>query len=546
MQFYLAPYEWVTEGQSGYWSPPWPNRVRGSLDLRSIPARSTAVTPQGYGLFAYLNPQVIANSIDLGDSVLGISNKAAAELAVGEFTANSVRGMAIELLTVRSDPTGQSGPLPLMPNHLRRLHLIFGGEDIDLGDMDVDHPAFGKVLAVLREQYRRIRAHDLANDSNHYLRVLGALKRKYRVANAGIFIPDDLPQEEELPPETTLGDTFDRSDDTNLNASNTGKTLNGSAGTWSWTEVANDSNIGTNSLRNVTTGVECYVRAEQDLSSDDHFVEGSVTATSSATTTRVFLLARFDSGATTCYAFRVRQGDVSLYSIVAGVQTQIANLTVATNAATAETAKLTVNGSAIEGFIAGVSQVSTTDTSITGNLRIGAATLGASAGRGRINSITAEDISALTHYTLTAEQASFALIGQVAGLLATRRITADQSAFALTGQDATLRATRLLALTHGAFTLNGQDAFFAAGDFLDADVGSFALTGQDAGLTLTRLLVAVVGSFTLTGRAATLTVDQVGDDVFVTPLERTLIVNADVRVYAVPYENRTILVNQEI
>jgi hypothetical protein len=59
-------------------------------------------------------------------------------------------------------------------------------------------------------------------------------------------------------------------------------------------------------------------------------------------------------------------------------------------------------------------------------------------------------------------------------------------------------------------------------------------------------LTAAVGSFTLTGRAATLTVGQPGDDVFVTPLERTLIVNADVRVYAVPYENRTILVNQEI
>lgn len=189
-----------------------------------------------------------------------------------------------------------------------------------------------------------------------------------------------------------LGDDFGRADNTDLNAANTGKTLNGSAGTWSWTEVANDSQISSNTLKNVTSGSDCYVRVEQDLDSVNHIVQANVSNAGSATTTSTWLIARFAAVATTGYGFRIRQADCFLYSIVAGVQTQIG--TAATGATSAVLCKLSVNGSAIECFINGVSVISVADTTIVTGVRVGGLMRGGASARSTIDNFYAEDIVA--------------------------------------------------------------------------------------------------------------------------------------------------------
>ncbi len=400
MQYYLAPFEWSAIANS--WLPPQPNRVRALFDLRPLPARATPVTPHGYGLFAYLNPQVIDGAIDLGDSLTALDNNAQAEAIYGSLSANSVRGLVLEMLPVKSDPTGQDAPKPLMPKHDLRHELIFGDNGMfDLGRFDMMAAAARlKVLAALREDYRAIRQWDVEHGSTHYRRVLGALKRKFRVSDEGIFIPDDLPQESALNPETTVADTFDRADNTDLNALDTGKTLNGSAGTWQWTEVLNNSQIVSNLWRNVTNGATVNVRAEQDLASADQQISGTVSCTS-VTTNFMGLLARYSAAADTHYrgrsSFTGGSGS-SIASVVAGVATGIGS-----NAATAANGAellLIVNGSSLDYQVAGVSVIALTDTGITGNLRAGAFCNAAGANRAGLSTWQADDL--VSAQTITA------------------------------------------------------------------------------------------------------------------------------------------------
>jgi hypothetical protein len=63
-------------------------------------------------------------------------------------------------------------------------------------------------------------------------------------------------------------------------------------------------------------------------------------------------------------------------------------------------------------------------------------------------------------------------------------ITADQATFALTGVAAALLRGYLMAAALATFTLSGIDAALSKGKTLVADVGSFALTGITATLTL--------------------------------------------------------------
>lgn len=96
----------------------------------------------------------------------------------------------------------------------------------------------------------------------------------------------------------------------------------------------------------------------------------------------------------------------------------------------------------------------------------------------------------------------------------TYTLTADQGSFTLTGQVAALQAARTLTAESGSFTLSGQAAGLAAGRKLLADAGTFSLTGQDAGLTYTPsgaayTLSAEAGLFTLSGQSAALSASRV-------------------------------------
>ncbi len=119
-------------------------------------------------------------------------------------------------------------------------------------------------------------------------------------------------------------------------------------------------------------------------------------------------------------------------------------------------------------------------------------------------------VAAINSYSLTADQGSFTLTGQAAGLTAARTMAAAQGSFALTGQDAGLLFGHLLTAGQGSYSLTGQDASLTATRLLTAAQGSFSLTGQDAGLYVSRALSAGQGSYALSGQDATLTYSPAG------------------------------------
>lgn len=111
-------------------------------------------------------------------------------------------------------------------------------------------------------------------------------------------------------------------------------------------------------------------------------------------------------------------------------------------------------------------------------------------------------------YSLTAEQGSYTLTGQAAGLLAGRVLAAAQGSYTLSGQAAALLKGNVLTAAQGSYALTGQDVGLLRGLLLSAAQGSYALTGQDATLTYTPLgafsLTADQGSYALTGQSVSL------------------------------------------
>ncbi len=120
-------------------------------------------------------------------------------------------------------------------------------------------------------------------------------------------------------------------------------------------------------------------------------------------------------------------------------------------------------------------------------------------GRGS-GSATAGPFEAATGYTLTGDQASFALSGQAVTLTASRLLDAAQTTFALTGQLVSFGYSRVLALDNGAYSLGGQDVALQAARSLTSDSAAFTLSGQDAGLLALRLVAADYATFSLVGQ----------------------------------------------
>ena len=108
--------------------------------------------------------------------------------------------------------------------------------------------------------------------------------------------------------------------------------------------------------------------------------------------------------------------------------------------------------------------------------------------------------------SLTADEGSFVLTGETAGLTRGLRLSAAEGSFALTGEAAGLTRGLRLVAGEGAFVLTGEAAGLDAGGRLTAAHGVFSLTGEDAALTVEgdRILTASAGSFVLAGQAATL------------------------------------------
>ena len=126
------------------------------------------------------------------------------------------------------------------------------------------------VLGVLHENYRKLRGWTVAGVVSEGLhrKVLTVWIEKYGISDYKVFIPEGLPLEKPLPHNTVITDDFDRSDQSPLG---TGPEA------WSWSNVGSGGfSIVGNRARNDNSNDVDSARADSDLSSADHYVEGDV------------------------------------------------------------------------------------------------------------------------------------------------------------------------------------------------------------------------------------------------------------------------------
>jgi hypothetical protein len=349
MAYVQGNWVWYTGGNTPFWGPPLPGCL-GVVDMRSPAECGIPGTVDGEvggeGMFLYPEGVVTAGTALDADE--------AADILLDRL-----------LVPANVDVTGVAKPRPLMPTSRRMLELHLGGLiwSHETGPGDTYWP-------VVREQYRHDfadrRAYDEAHGLEAHRKMLGHWMRQWGVDDPAEFqYPGEVV--EPLPPDTTVTDSFNRSDNTDLNASSTGKSPN-----FTWTEVSASWAIGSNTLNEASGGtVNGYVRADIDLSSADMYTQMRVKSGSNHGG-QYGPLARVAAAADTFYIFLWTGFSTNrnkIFKCVTGTFTDIG--TGGSAVADDDVLKCDCSGSTITGYRNGASGASTTDTAIPGNLRGG-------------------------------------------------------------------------------------------------------------------------------------------------------------------------------
>lgn len=140
-----------------------------------------------------------------------------------------------------------------------------------------------------------------------------------------------------------------------------------------WTEIANNWGTVSNRATPQSNNGGTAARAEHDLGSDNHYVEGPVRYGASVSGV-VGLAARFDSAAQTYYRAALDSaGRLDITRTVNGSNTDIASQSRTLSADIDYTIRVECNGSTIRARVDSDVWLSATDTQITGNTRFGMA-----------------------------------------------------------------------------------------------------------------------------------------------------------------------------
>lgn len=334
------------------------------VNLRPITRQSADGSNPGYGIFVLSAPNASVGTLlgqkisDILDSTKLSTIKTALNLSSAAFTNTTILDILWDLLTKYADPDGTTAVRPLMPTIRGNLELHIGGFSLVRREHydPAKHPL---VLQVVQNNYQKIKT----GGGDSYRRYLSVVAAKLKVPWQEI-IPLDLPQEEPLPPHTAIHDDFTRADQTPLGTSSEG---------WSWYTVWGTWSIASNQAKCTGTGTDVnHARAEQDLSTDDMYVQSNVwygsslnicvqarESTANDGTNWAFYYAG-PSSATLC----------QLCKKVAGGGYSLIDSHAITYSAGA-LVKIIVDGSSISYYYNGSLLNTVTDTDITGNLRSG-------------------------------------------------------------------------------------------------------------------------------------------------------------------------------
>lgn len=371
-EYYLGQWVWDTSiPERPIWVAPHLDKVTGTLDLRSIPQQSIpGGEPQGYAIFSYSEQINDPNLTHIGNykDILTLKQKGDFEdkLGVDSLRSNTVKDLIYEVLTEKSDPTGQNGVKPLMPDKNLDIKLKVGEVQKVSKLIPFVSPEWHKVLAVIHEDYKR-----LIETENHIdiAKWLDMLEEQYGVSYR-TFIPEDaVIKLASLPHQTTITEDWNCSDadspDCDLD----------------WTEVSGDFDISSNRILMVTLAwATQFLRANSDLSSANHYAEVTWYQYDGQAGNEYHMAGvgvRKDSTATlTFYGATIEDngsgssGDRKLFKFSSGTGTQIGSTSNVSYSVPFDI-RLEVDGSTLTYYYNGSSIMSETDTAITGNTRVG-------------------------------------------------------------------------------------------------------------------------------------------------------------------------------
>lgn len=364
-EYYLGQWVWnEPQGEEPYWEAPKKSSLTGVVDLRSIPDQSeSGGTPQGWAVFSYSKTVSVSGFIYLGNDVDGIvsnpvKNQIKNKLGV-EPKTETFKEILWEVLTTLADPTGQSGPKPLMPGRDRKMKLNLGAVGtIKQSQLEpFQSPEWNNVLRVVQENYKQLLR---TEPPETVARVLDFWQEKYGV-DYQLFIPPGEIRIAALPHNTTITENFNTSDGDTLGPDLT------------WTEAEGDIDIVSNTAEWQGTA-RSTCRAESDLSSDDHYAQIEISDTADTTTCWLGPVARFNPSETNTYYIYVSQKTSGadngvIFKRVSGTFTQLDSN--AETVSIGDTWKIESDGSNIKGYINNTEEASATDTAITGYVRSG-------------------------------------------------------------------------------------------------------------------------------------------------------------------------------
>lgn len=394
----LARWEWVTEIdpetliESGRWTTPFEASRTGTLDLRNIAEKSTPGGLGGWGFFSYsrimnggmhcmgggANTPLTISQIKTIFVVLGLDmNLVTRPDSVGQVIRN--------LYANHADITGITRWRPIRVSP-QSPDTVFGGEIIRVTPSGKD---FQNLIDIRWHDYRR---HVIAGTSVETLRRWNGydmLKLYGRMGNdlMPVLVPPEAQFHGWEPPATTNTDNFNRVDADPLGTS--------SNACGDWVEVTGDTDIVSNRSSQQTNGTASN-RLNCNLSSDDHYAQ-VVVAIVSTSGTAYEVAVRFDTGATTYYAYstRITAGtpNHAIVEVTAGTPSTLVSDDVTAGPVGGETIYLEVNGSTLTAKMDTVQILQTTDGSITGNLQAGTAGIAGGINRVRLDNFEEADLT---------------------------------------------------------------------------------------------------------------------------------------------------------
>jgi hypothetical protein len=418
MEWYLTKAEGAVDPIFGVAVWRCPGGGGTMIDLRPAAEQASdpaTATPTGAILAGYPTTRTISGATPLGnnlaaDLTFSQRNALRSALTLGAFTATKFGDIIAEILGAKADPTNTARPKPLLPDAAGNRTLVMGGavafSQAFTGTSDAN---WANIQAVEQADYKAIRNRCLLfvaalqnavqGDGSlaarlitgfavksqipwadaqsvlvlvyqqKYKRYLGGLVRKYQAWAIAYtqFLAAGVPDEGTLPPQTTLADDFNRAD---------AGTMGTASGGFTWTQYGAGMGVGSNRL--VTNSLSFgWGRAESDLSSADHTAQLDAIQYHSSADGACGLSVRYGASDNTSYSalvysptFGNSSGQTQIYKVLSGSMTQLT--TGSLTLAPPETIKVGISGSTLTIYQSGTSVLSTTDTSITGNLRTGA------------------------------------------------------------------------------------------------------------------------------------------------------------------------------